>query len=183
MSDDLRTRIAAVLRLHQWRATVRMTDDDPVLKCTCGTAFGPHHTFDCYREHVADAVIRELGMTEFRVEHPVADAPRYEMPKDCHCGHMKHPGQRCLYRRELPGEIYECPCDDSPPTDESLTDRIAAQDEPHDTCLSNQERIDLIGRWMHPGLWSGLDSRREAILKILGGQHVEPPLAGGGRGE
>lgn len=54
------------------------------------------------------------------------DAPRYEMPKDCHCGHMEHPGQRCLYRRELPGETYECPCDDSPPTDESLTDRIAA---------------------------------------------------------
>lgn len=86
---------------------------------------------------------------------------------------------------------------DPPPSDESLTDRIARQDdEPHgigldgrcadcdapeaDTWLSNQERIDLIGRWMHPGLWSALDGRREAILKILGGQHVEPPLAGGG---
>lgn len=68
----------------------------------------------------------------------------------------------------------------SPPSDESPTDRIAQQDEPHDTWLSNQERIDLIGRWMHPGLWSAMDGRREAILKILGGQHVEPPLAGGG---
>ena len=67
--SDLRTRIATVLRLHQWRATVRMTDDDPVLDCTCGMAFGPHreahgNTFDCYREHVADAVIRELNLTE-----------------------------------------------------------------------------------------------------------------------
>jgi hypothetical protein len=26
--------------------------------------FGPHHTFDCHREHVADAVIAELGEQE-----------------------------------------------------------------------------------------------------------------------
>lgn len=79
----------------------------------------------------------------------------------------------------------------SPPSDESPTDRIAQQDdEPHgigldgrcedcddlvaEPVMSNQERIDLIGRWMHPGLWSAMDGRREAILKILGGQHVEP---------
>lgn len=63
MADTLRTRIAAVLRLHQWRATVRISDDDPALDCTCGMQFGPHHTFDYHREHVADAVIRELQLT------------------------------------------------------------------------------------------------------------------------
>lgn len=65
MTDDLRARIAAVLRLHQWRATVRMADDDPVLDCSCGIAFGgardcQRDAFDSYREHLADAVIREL---------------------------------------------------------------------------------------------------------------------------
>lgn len=65
MTDYLRTRIAAVLRLHQWRATVRRTDDDPVLDCSCGIAFGgaldcQRDVFDCHREHVADAVIREI---------------------------------------------------------------------------------------------------------------------------
>ena len=63
-SADLRTRIAAVVRLHQWRAVVRESDDDSVLNCTCGMSFGPHQTFDCYREHQADAVIRELKLDQ-----------------------------------------------------------------------------------------------------------------------
>lgn len=67
MPDDIRTRIAAVLRLHQWRATVRTSDNDPVLDCCCGIAFGgaldcQRGAFDSYREHVADAVIRELNL-------------------------------------------------------------------------------------------------------------------------
>ena len=58
MSDDLRDRIAAVLRLHQWR----VPPHESGLICTCGMQFGPHHTFDCHREHVADAVIAELKL-------------------------------------------------------------------------------------------------------------------------
>ena len=37
------------------------------------------------------------------------------------------------------------------------------------------ERLDCIGRWMKPSLWSALDGRREAILRILKGEIVEPP--------
>ena len=37
------------------------------------------------------------------------------------------------------------------------------------------ERLDCIGRWMKPSLWSALDGRREAILRILKGEIIEPP--------
>lgn len=73
--SDLRNRIAAVLRLHQWRATVRTSDDDPVLDCICGIAFGgaldcQRDVFDQHRDHVADAVIRELGLKDEKSGEP-----------------------------------------------------------------------------------------------------------------
>ena len=58
--ESLSTRIAAVLRLHQWR----VPPHESGLICSCGMEFGPHHTFDCHREHVADAVIRELALRQ-----------------------------------------------------------------------------------------------------------------------
>lgn len=78
--DDLRARIADVLRLHQWRATVRTSDDDPVLDCSCGVAFGgaldcQRGAFDSHREHVADAVIRELGLRPEKGQRSNATGP------------------------------------------------------------------------------------------------------------
>lgn len=44
-----------------------------------------------------------------------------------------------------------------------------------DADLDDAAKLALIDRWLHPGLWSGLDGRREALRRILDGQAVEPP--------
>ncbi|TGB37890.1 hypothetical protein [Mycolicibacterium peregrinum] len=41
--------------------------------------------------------------------------------------------------------------------------------------MSDAEKLALIGAWMHPGLWSGMDARRAALLRILAGERVQPP--------
>ncbi|ASZ75155.1 hypothetical protein PBI_TREYKAY_86 [Mycobacterium phage TreyKay] len=41
--------------------------------------------------------------------------------------------------------------------------------------LTPGEKLALIEAWMHPGLWSALDGRRNAILRILNGESVTPP--------
>lgn len=41
--------------------------------------------------------------------------------------------------------------------------------------LDDADKLALIERWLHPGLWSGLDGRREALLRIVRGEAVEPP--------
>ena len=38
-----------------------------------------------------------------------------------------------------------------------------------------QERLDNIGRWLHPGLWGTLDGRRGIFLRILAGEQIDPP--------
>lgn len=43
--------------------------------------------------------------------------------------------------------------------------------------ITNTEKFSLIEEWMKPELWSVLDGRRLAILKILAGERVEPPSA------
>ena len=62
------------------------------------------------------------------------------------------------------------------PASEVYPEPVFPTDEAEQVSL--QGRLDCIGRWMHPGLWSGLDSRREAILKILKVEMVEPPSWG-----
>lgn len=54
---------------------------------------------------------------------------------------------------------------------EELLARPAPRPEP----LDDAAKLALIRRWMHPGLWPGLDGRREAFLRILEGEAVEPP--------
>ena len=41
--------------------------------------------------------------------------------------------------------------------------------------MTDAEKLEQIKKWMHPGLWSGLDGRRAAILSIMDGFKVEPP--------
>ncbi|UVD41041.1 hypothetical protein [Mycobacterium phage Kashi_RDG1] len=41
--------------------------------------------------------------------------------------------------------------------------------------MTSDEKLALIEAWMHPGLWSALDGRRNAILRILKGESVTPP--------
>lgn len=93
---SLRSRIAAAMRLHQWRATVRTSDDDPVLDCSCGIAFGgaldcQRGAFDSHREHVADAVIAALGLRqEFSVEYtPEGEYPPQRQRCEWSCGHER----------------------------------------------------------------------------------------------
>lgn len=40
-----------------------------------------------------------------------------------------------------------------------------------------QERLDNIGRWLHPGLWGAMDGRRGILLRILAGEQIEPPAS------
>lgn len=68
--------------------------------------------------HAAKRMVKHLEET------PTKESRLYDVPKMCNCGHMVHPGQQCLFRMELPGETYECPCDDAP-----LTDRNAQRVE------------------------------------------------------
>ncbi|ASZ72711.1 hypothetical protein SEA_APOCALYPSE_86 [Mycobacterium phage Apocalypse] len=42
--------------------------------------------------------------------------------------------------------------------------------------MTDAEKLALIEAWMHPGLWSALDGRRNAILRILKGEHVTLPV-------
>lgn len=44
-----------------------------------------------------------------------------------------------------------------------------------DTSLTDKEKLDLIKEWMHPGMWSALDGRRECILRIINGEKLVPP--------
>lgn len=41
--------------------------------------------------------------------------------------------------------------------------------------MTETEKLALIEAWMHPGLWSGMDGRRAAMLRILAGEKVLPP--------
>lgn len=41
--------------------------------------------------------------------------------------------------------------------------------------MTSDDKLALIEAWMHPGLWSALDGRRNAILRILNGESVTPP--------
>jgi hypothetical protein len=54
-------------------------------------------------------------------------------------------------------------------------EELLARPAPRVNPLTDAEKLDMIRRWMHPGLWSGLDNRREAFLRILAGEPVEPP--------
>lgn len=47
----------------------------------------------------------------------------------------------------------------------------------HEQLWTDAEKLAAIKEWMHPGLWSGLDGRRDALLKILAGELVRPPAA------
>lgn len=56
MDDDLRTRIAAVLLAHS-----EESDDGP--DCTCGWEWQGYGLWkDGYADHLADALIAELGL-------------------------------------------------------------------------------------------------------------------------
>lgn len=60
MSDDLRTRISAVQRQHRLGRSVI---NDPDYRCECGwRSPEPDRTWMDHPEHVAAAVIRELGL-------------------------------------------------------------------------------------------------------------------------
>ena len=73
MTDDPRARIAAVQREHRLGRSV-VPGHDPGYICECGwRSDEPDCTWTDHPEHVADAVISELGLTEFRVDHPVAE--------------------------------------------------------------------------------------------------------------
>lgn len=41
--------------------------------------------------------------------------------------------------------------------------------------VGDRDKLRLIEQWMRPQYWSVLDNRREAILKILEGEWVDPP--------
>ena len=43
------------------------------------------------------------------------------------------------------------------------------------TKLTDAEKLGLIEAWLHPGLWSAIDARREAFTRILAGESVLPP--------
>lgn len=57
----------------------------------------------------------------------------------------------------------------------SALEELLARPAPRAEPLTDAGKLDVIGRWMHPGLWSGMDGRREAFLRILAGEPVEPP--------
>lgn len=60
MSDNLRDRIAAVQRAH--RMTYALAEPR-IPRCACGWVSPEEHcTWTDHPEHVADAVIRELGL-------------------------------------------------------------------------------------------------------------------------
>lgn len=54
-------------------------------------------------------------------------------------------------------------------------EELLANPAPRAEPLDDPGKLALLRRWMHPGLWSGLDGRREAFLRILEGEAVEPP--------
>lgn len=42
--------------------------------------------------------------------------------------------------------------------------------------VDDATKLALIERWTHPGLWPERDDRREALVSILAGHLVEPPV-------
>lgn len=41
--------------------------------------------------------------------------------------------------------------------------------------MTDAEKLAAIEMWMHPGLWSAVDGRRAALVRILGGEMALPP--------
>ncbi|ASR85389.1 hypothetical protein SEA_CAIN_91 [Mycobacterium phage Cain] len=41
--------------------------------------------------------------------------------------------------------------------------------------MTDAEKLAAVEEWLHPGLWSAIDGRREALGRILAGDPVAPP--------
>lgn len=71
--------------------------------------------------------------------------------------------------RGVQGEFYPCKPDIFAATYDSISE------DAEKLALSDTEKLALIWAWMHPGLWSAVDGRRGALLRILSGEKVPPP--------
>ena len=70
MTDNLRDRIAAVLREH---VEDQLTNYDAERnECGCG-----NQGLSGYKDHLADAVIRELGLRQEWMEHPHSESREF----------------------------------------------------------------------------------------------------------